>query len=66
MVAEGISKYLPENAMKLRKFPYFSWEWGVGARGWSGELQFLQKKINLNLKCLTTKKVDKQKCFSLS
>ena len=28
--------------------------------------QFLQKKNNLNLKCLTTKKVDKQKYFPLS
>ena len=37
-VAEGISKYLPKNAMKLRKFPHLCWvEWGGGGGGrWGG------------------------------
>ena len=60
-VAEGVSKYLPKNAMKLRKFPYFCW-----GGGRSLGCNFYKKKKNLNLKCLTIKRVDKEKCFSLS
>ena len=56
-VVEDVSEYLPKSAMKLRKFPHSCSEGVGGGRG----LQFFTKKINLNLKCLTTKKVDKQK-----
>ena len=35
-VEEGTSKYLPKNAIKLRKFPHFCWQ-GEGG----GQVQFL-------------------------
>ena len=57
-VAEGVSKDLPKIAMKLRKFSNFYWG--------DGGVAIFTKKINLNLKCFTTKKIDKQKYFSLS
>ena len=53
-VAEGINKYVPKHAMKLRTFSHFCCRRGVA---------IFTKKINLNLKRLTTKKVDKPKKF---
>ena len=59
MVEESVSKNLPKNAMKLGKFPHSCWGGGGGGGGSEGaRVQFLQKKPNLNLKCLTTKTVD--------
>ena len=36
-MAEGVGKYLPKNAMKLRKFSYFCWGGGGAGGGGRGE-----------------------------